>query len=134
MKRSWLILLVAGCTLKVAGSEPSTFNFKPSTCIKAIVGEAAGDGYNVQLGVACALRNRGTLRGVYGVNARHNATEPAWVWKAAARAWDESARRDVTKGANHFGNADDVRKGTFKGMTLTVVLGEGKHTTYFFKA
>jgi hypothetical protein len=27
-----------------------------------------------------------------------------------------------------------VRKGAFKGMTLTVVLGTGRHATYFFKA
>jgi hypothetical protein len=101
---------------------------------RAIVGEAAGCPYLVKLGVACAIRNRGTLKGVYGLNARHNATEPAWVWNDAAKAWRESARHDVTRGANHFGNADDVRKGTFKGMKLTVVLGEGRNKTYFFKA
>lgn len=100
---------------------------------RAIVGEAAGAGYTVQLGVACALRNRGHLRGVYGVNARHNATEPQWVWDQAARAWTESATRDVTGGADHFGCESDVRKGTFRGMTLTVVLGEGRNKTYFYR-
>ena len=52
----------------------------------------------------------------------------------ADRAWRESALKDITNGANHFGNADDVRKGTFKGMTPTVILGTGKDATYFFKA
>jgi len=100
---------------------------------RAIVGEAAGDGFTVQLGVACAIRNRGTLHGVYGVNAAHNASEPDWVWEAAARAWRESAQHDITGGATHFGSRDDVRKGTFKGLTLTVVLGTDTHATYFFK-
>ena len=131
MKKSWLILSVSLCLCgqSYAGSGPDAVSAQ-----RAIVGEAAGCGYQVQLGVACALRNRGHLRGVYGVNARHNATEPDWVWTAAAKAWTESATHDITNGANHFGNADDVRKGTFKGMTLTVVLGAGKNKTYFFKA
>lgn len=129
MKKSWLILSASLC---LGGN--SFAGVTPALAQRAIVGEAAGCGYQVQLGVACAIRNRGSLKGVYGVNAAHNASEPAWVWTQAARAWKESAGHDVTRGANHFGNADDVRKGTFKGMKLTVVLGEGRNKTYFFKA
>jgi hypothetical protein len=124
------ILLLTGIVLLAA----HTYAGIPDTqAHRAIVGEAAGDGYPVQLGVACAIRNRGHLRGVYGVNAAHNASEPGWVWQAAARAWRESARHDITGGATHFGSISDVRKGTFKGLTLTVVLGTHTHATYFFK-
>lgn len=107
--------------------------------VRAIVGEAAGQPYAVKLAVACAIRNRCVphgpgLRGVYGLNAAHNATEPAKVWQEAARAWAESARRDVTGGADHFGNASDVRKGTFSGMRLVAVVGAGRDATYFFRS
>ena len=130
MKRALFIFgVLASVTLSVS-ARPLT----PPDAVRAIVGEAAGQPYLVKLGIGCALRNRGHLRGVYGVTARHNASEPARIWADAQRAWRESARRDITAGANHFGNADDVRKGTFRGMKLTVVLGTGKDATYFFKA
>jgi len=99
----------------------------------AIVGEAAGQPYIVKLGVAGAIRNRGTLRGVYGYNAAHNQFEPKWVWVEAQRAWRESAQRDITHGATHFGSAEDVAKGTFNSLELVCVLGTDKDATYFFK-
>jgi hypothetical protein len=120
--------------LGVLAVQSATAAVTPGDVTNAVVGEAAGDPYIVKLGIAAACYNRGTLHGVYGFHARHNATEPAWVWREAARAAAEGRRHDITHGANHFGNAEDVRKGTFAGMTLTVVLGEGKHKTYFFKA
>ncbi len=130
-KTSLLAAGLLGLALPVQAVTPA---FTPANVVKAIVGEAAGDGYAVQVAVACAIRNRGSLKGVYGVNAKHNATEPAWVWRQADRAWTESGQHDVTRGATHFGNADDVHKGTFRGLKLTVVVGEGTHKTYFFKA
>ncbi|MDE2102879.1 MAG: hypothetical protein KGL39_36885 [Patescibacteria group bacterium] len=99
----------------------------------AVVGEAAGAPYIVKLGVAAAIRNRDSLRGVYGFHAKHNATEPEWVWQDAARAWLQSVTNDPTHGAVNFGCKADVDKGTFKGLHLTAVLGKGRHATYFFK-
>jgi len=99
----------------------------------AIVGEAAGQPFAVKLAVAEAIRHRGTLQGVYGLNAAHNATEPARVWKDARRAWAQSAHTDITHGATHFGNLQDVRKGTFTGLQLTCIVGSGKDATYFFR-
>jgi len=98
------------------------------------VGEAAGQPYAVKLAVGEAIRNRATLRGVYGFHAAHNQFEPAWVWRDARRAWTESAGTNVVKGATHFGSAADVAKGTFKGMKLTVVIGTGRDATYFFRS
>lgn len=101
--------------------------------IRAIVGEAAGQPYKVKLAVAAAIRNRGHLRGVYGLNARHNASEPERVWRDAARAWKESATSDITRGATHFGCAEDVRKGAFTGLQLTCIVGAGRDATYFYR-
>jgi hypothetical protein len=130
MKRT--ILIATALFLATAGMGRARA-ITPHLAQQAIVGEAAGDGYTVQLGIACALRNRGSLAGVYGVNAAHNATEPDWVWRQAARAWRESALHDITHGATHFGCWADVLKGTFTGLQLVAVLGQGHHKTYFFK-
>ena len=99
----------------------------------AIVGEAAGCPFEVKLAIASAIRNRGTLRGVYGTRAAHNRYEPRWVWADARKAWLESAQRDYAKGARFFGNAADVAKGTFFGLTLVQKIGTGRDTIYFFK-
>ena len=39
--------------------------------VRAIVGEAAGESFEGKLAIACAIRNRGNLHGVYGLNATH---------------------------------------------------------------
>ena len=130
MKRAWLIGL---CFLSqvAVGKDLSS-----SDATNAIVGEAAGEPYAVKLGVACAIRNRGSLRGVYGFQSPVTRHSSLSVWNDAARAWRESANPHVVspaRTANHFGSAADVRKGTFRGMTLLCVLGTGKHATYFFR-
>jgi hypothetical protein len=128
MKRALLSIFICGHLCSSVAKEISD-----SDATNAIVGEAAGAPYVVKLGIADALRNRKTLHGVYGFRAAHNAHEPRWAWRDARRAWQQSARVHLTHGATNFGNRHDVQIGTFAGMTLTVVLGTGQNTTYFFK-
>lgn len=66
--------------------------------VRAIIGEASGEGYKGMLAVASAIRNRGTLKGVYGVNAKHVDKEPSWVWDMARKAWNESEFNRVHSG------------------------------------
>ena len=130
----FLLLTMATLFLFLYGCNPAhAAQLDPQLLRRAVVGEAAGQPYLVKLGVACAVRNRGGFHGVYGVTAKHNATEPDWVWRQADRAVRESLVRDIVKGADHFGNRDDVRKGTFRGMKLCAVLGTGRDATYFYK-
>ena len=135
MKRAWLILILGGTSY----TNPCLASISAADAADAIVGEAAGQPYLVKLGIAEAVHNRGTLKGVYGFHAAHNATEPAWVWRDARRAWTQSAgtigRPDsgIVHGATHFGNSSDVQKGTFAGMKLTAILGTGNDATYFYK-
>jgi hypothetical protein len=121
------------CAVGVLAIRTAIGGITDDDATNAIVGEAAGQPYTVKLGVAGALRNRGTLQGVYGYNATHNQFEPDWVWRDAEKAWHESAQRDITNGATHFGSANDVASGTFIGLKLVCVLGTGKDATYFFK-
>lgn len=71
--------------------------------VKAIIGEAGGESYVTQVAVACAIRNRKTLQGVYGVNNPCVARASAKTRKLALKAWRESARHDIVHGCRFFG-------------------------------
>ena len=97
-----LVLLVLGLAPVRAGVLNS------NTCVRIIVGEAAGEPYQCKLAIAAVLRNRGTTQGAYGGNAKHVKTEPKHVWTDARRAWNESLTNDPTGGCKHWGgNIDD---------------------------
>ena len=66
--------------------------FTKENIIRAAVGEASGEGYQGLLAVATAIYNRGTLKGVYGVNAKHIESEPEWVWTMASRAQKQAKK------------------------------------------
>lgn len=74
-----------------------------SLAVAAVIGEAGGESYTTQVAVACAIRNRGTLRGVYGVTNPVVKLADASLKAQARRAWKQSARRDIVKGATFFG-------------------------------
>lgn len=74
--------------------------------VRSIIGEAGGQSYAEKLGVAAALRNRGTLRGVYGLHSPMVDKQPAWVWRDARKAWSESATNDPTHGASFWESSD----------------------------
>jgi hypothetical protein len=94
-----MILLIIFCQ-----SFGHTADIPDDLAVKAIMGEASNQGYKGMLAVAGAIHNRGTLKGVYGVKARHIYKEPQWVWAMAKKAWLESATNDITNGATHWEN------------------------------
>ena len=68
--------------------------------IRAIIGEASNQGYHGMLAIAVGIRNRGTLKGVYGVRAKHVDEQPAWVWDRARKAWAESEDNRLHSGTH----------------------------------
>ncbi len=98
-------------------------------CIAALVGEAGGEGERGMLAVAGAIRNRGHLRGVYGVHNPSIASAPAHVWTSARRAWFASATNDITHGATHWENVQQFGVPKWaKAMTRTATIG--RHTFF----
>jgi hypothetical protein len=96
---------------------------------RAIVGEAANQGERGMLAVACAVRNRGSLRGVYGFKNPMADKQPAWVWKQAKMAWRKSASVDITKGATHWENVKAFGEPAWaRKMKKTVTIND--HTFY----
>ncbi|MGN6643385.1 MAG: hypothetical protein ACTHKU_10355, partial [Verrucomicrobiota bacterium] len=85
MKRSILVVFTLAAVFRsAAGLIPD------QSAIRAIVGEAANQGYRGMLAVAGAIRNRGTLQGVYGLHNPIALKQPQWVWARARQAWSES--------------------------------------------
>lgn len=120
---TWAFCLLSA-TLTSRGAE-----IPQRDAVRAIVGEAANQGYKGQLAVAGAIRNRGTLRGVYGLKNPIADKQPAWVWKQAERAWLESRTNNIVGGADHWeavGNFGVPKWAS--NMTVTVVIKD--HTFY----
>ena len=72
--------------------------------IRAIIGEASNQGFQGMYAVASAIINRGTLKGVYGANAKHVDTEPTWVWEMATRAWYKAKGGTLAHSGDHWGS------------------------------
>lgn len=78
-------------------------------CIRAILGEARGEGYAAMYAHACAIRNRGTLQGVYGATAKMEKISPE-LYHLASKAWYTSEDgHDAVKGATHWLSDYDKR-------------------------
>lgn len=101
--------------------------------IKAILGEA-GPSDEERLAIAFALRNRGTLKGVYG----HQEAPTASDYQKAGKAWHTALnglKNDPTHGADHWLSDWDLKNAKprltafrFK-MTETAYIG----TTHFYR-
>jgi hypothetical protein len=80
------------------------------------------------LAIACAIRNRGSLEGVYGGMSKRIWNQPAWVWELARRAWLISKDVDIVKGADHWESTDFKVPYWARNMIITCIIG--KHIFY----
>jgi spore germination cell wall hydrolase CwlJ-like protein len=74
--------------------------------VLAIIGEAENQGDRGMLAVACAIRNRGTLKGVYGFKSPRVVGKKYSMktYESAVKAWERSQNVDITGGATHWEN------------------------------
>jgi len=91
--------------------------------VRAIIGEAGGEGYRGMLAVACGIRNRGSLKGVYGLYAKHVDRAPKRIWELAWKAWKESLIQDIVHGAKDWEGIKFKRPYWAKDMVITAVEG-----------
>ena len=98
----WAVILAFITAVLVVAFVPGckAAELSDKQCIRAVIGEASNQGYEGMLAVACGIRNRGTLKGVYGANAKHIDNEPMWVWKIAKRAWRDSEFNKIHTGTH----------------------------------
>lgn len=106
--------------------------------VESIIGEAEGEEYVGKLAVACAIRNRGTLDGVYGWRAprvRLHAYSSR-VFVQAVRAYEESAQPvncQFIDGATHWQSKADRKKAGKWLRAYEVVAKIGGHWFYVKK-
>lgn len=106
----WMVVIIL--TLAVLAAvclwprSASAEEISQSRAVLAIIGEAENQGYDGMLAVAGAIRNRGTLRGVYGEKAPRVIGKKYTnkIYNQAVRAWEESKTRDISNGATHWEN------------------------------
>jgi spore germination cell wall hydrolase CwlJ-like protein len=128
MKRTLKSMIALALAIMVAAAGHAG-EIQERDAVRAIVGEAAGEGADGMLAVACAIRNRGTLRGVYGARNPMTARQPGWVWQQARAAWARSVTNDVTRGATHWENVRVFGRPSWA-ASMSVTTNIGRHTFY----
>lgn len=113
----------------VASAQTQDSRLKTPDCIRAIVGEAANQGRDGMLAVAGAIRNRGTLKGVYGFKNPIADRQSPRTWTQARLAWAMSATNDISRGATHWENIGAFGEPRWA-KSLTVTTNIGAHTFY----
>lgn len=93
-----LVILIKGC------DSPAMAAVTDKQAVSIIVGEASNQGIIGMTAVAEVLRHRNSVKGFYGLNAKHSYHEPVWVWNMAKKAWQDSKTSNYTHQANHFEN------------------------------
>lgn len=124
------LFFFCGVPVVYASAPPLT----KDNAILAIIGEAEAEPINGKIAIAEALRNRGHLRGVYGVKSKRVLTRAysASIYRQSEEAWEKSSRSNLTNGATGWGNDADLVKfkqeGWFDRCEVTVRIG--RHSFY----
>lgn len=101
-KVAFLGFLVGICL--IGSCNPAHAEVTEDQAVRILVGEAANQGKIGMICVAEVLRRQGSVKGFYGLKAKHSHKEPKWVWEMARAAWKQSKTTNYTHLANHFEN------------------------------
>ena len=105
MKRATLFSLALGLTLTASAK------FSDRDAVRAIIGEGSNQSDAALAGIASAIHNRGTLRGVYGLRNPVADTASDALWARARRAWNlakTGGDPESIRGCKFFGCPTDA--------------------------
>lgn len=127
MKRSSVWILISAFIIGfwiIVGSMLLNW-WQEKQAVRAIVGEAANQGYVGMIGVAEVIRHRGGVDGLMAKDLARVDKEPAWVWRQAVEAWKASKMTNYTRGADHFENVEAFGKPDWaKQMKVTAIIND----------
>jgi hypothetical protein len=134
---SWIICTTSMTSPVTATSGTMTgdsaVSYSYFNCIRAIYGEAEAEPFSGKVAVAEAIRNRKSLKQVFGVSSKRTLRPIPSIWKECELAWEKSANSNLTNGAIGWGNAQDLkifkRQKWFKNCFITKRIGNH----YFYK-
>jgi hypothetical protein len=95
-----------GTSQRVSAKGRSTETAAPileADAVKAIIGEAGGESYQCQVAIGEVIRQRGSLKGIYGLHNPCVAKASRKTIVRATAAWSASATSDLTHGCKFFG-------------------------------
>ena len=93
--------------------------------VRAIIGEGANQSDAALAGIASAIHNRGTLRGVFGLTNPMVDTASDALWARARRAWSLAKNGvDAAAGCKFFGCPSDVAWFHKHGFTTVKTIGQ----------
>lgn len=121
-----MFLIFQGCALAQVPS---------SKAVLSIVGEAEGEGAEGMLAVADAIRNRESLKGVYGLRSyrvRHHLYSN-YILHQAEVMWLLSKHKDITNGATGWGSDEDLNKFCGESWWAHCVLTARVGNQWFYK-
>lgn len=131
-------LAVAGGATSLGVANANAMSSRPikdEDAIKAIIGEGESTGFQGMRALASAIRNRGTLHGVYGIKSPrvvNNLYSPK-TYRLASQAWMDSNRKDYSNGANHWFSDADLKQPRVKSMVRNMKRLNSYHGNNFFK-
>ena len=129
MKRAWLLsaLVVQALACSAAPTSGLRSPISDSDAVRAIIGEGANQSDAALAGIASAIHNRGTLRGVYGLTNPIVDTASDALWARARRAWilaKTGGDPENIRGCKFFGGPTDVRWFHKHGFTAVKTIGQ----------
>lgn len=132
LKIAWVLMwLVLAALLSLLFIPCAHAAIDDQKAVLSIIGEAENQGPKGMLAVACAIRNRGTLKGVFGLNAPRvkRSLYNAATLKAARNAWNMSKIKDITGGADHWENVTAFGR-PYWAASMTKTITIGSHNFY----
>lgn len=124
-----LLMLLAITLIQSLFSPRAHADINPIQAQKALIGEAANQGLKGMIACGEVIRRRGNLKGIYGLKRESFiSAQPKWVHEQAEKAWNMSAKTNITKGGTHWESTDFKAPKWSKGMKKTAVIG--KHVFY----
>jgi hypothetical protein len=125
MKRATLFGLTLGLTLSTMASPARTAKISDRDAVRAIIGEGANQCDAALAGIASAIHNRGTLRGVFGLGNPIVDTANDALWARARRAWTMAKTgADAAAGCKFFGCPTDVQWFHKHGFVAVKTIGQ----------
>ena len=82
----------------------------PTEAVNAIIGESEAEPFIGKIAIGEAIRNKGNLRGVYGLSSTRITKASSRVRAECEAAWRESRASSLVGDASVWGTDSDVRK------------------------
>lgn len=128
-------VLLIGALFSMVGSVAHAEQIPSALAERAILGEALPN-YEAMHDIASAIRNRGTLKGVYGVRSKNWDKAGPKLRTLASKAWASSATLDSVNGANHWLSQYDLEhcKPSLTAFRFSMVETVHRNKTHFYKS